>query len=162
MKVAGRKLGAGTPGETEGARRATGVSPGGAPAVEPAAAAAETEVVAKAQRRRFTAEYKRRILREADRATTPGAIGALVRREGLYSSHLTAWRAARDRGELEGLAPKKRGPKAAPPDPREKKIVEQEREISKWRKRAERAEALVEVQKKVAALLGNPFDSEPS
>ena len=163
MKVAERKLGAGTPGETEGARRATGVSPGAASAAEAAPpTAAETEVVAKAQRRRFTAEYKRRILREADRATTPGAIGALVRREGLYSSHLTAWRAARDRGELEGLAPKKRGPKAEPPDPREKKIVEQEREISKWRKRAERAEALVEVQKKLATLLGTPFDSEPS
>jgi len=150
-------------GETEGARRATGVFPAGAPASgAPAAPAAETEVVAKAQRRRFTAEYKRRIVREADRCTTPGAIGALLRREGLYSSHLTTWRAARDRGELEGLAPKKRGPKAPPPDPRDKKIAEQEREIGKWRKRAERAEALVEVQKKVAALLGTPFDSEQS
>jgi transposase-like protein len=119
-------------------------------------------VVAKAQRRRFTAEYKRRIVREADRATTPGAIGALLRREGLYSSLLATWRAARDRGELEGLAPKKRGPKALPPDPRDKKIAEQEREMGKWRKRAERAEALVEVQKKVAALLGTPFDSDPS
>jgi len=135
-------------GETEGARRATGVFPGGAPATEaPAASAEETEVVAKAQRRRCTAEYKRQIVREADRCTTAGAIGALLRREGLYSSHLTTWRAARDRGELEGLAPKKRGPKAAPPDPRDKKLAEQERETTKWRKRAERAEALVEVQK---------------
>jgi transposase-like protein len=122
----------------------------------------ETEVVAKAQRRRFTAEYKRRIVREADRCTTTGAIGALLRREGLYASYLTTWRAARDRGELEGLAPQKRGPKAPPPDPRDKQITEQEREIGKWRTRAERAEALVEVQKKVAALLGTPFDSEPS
>src|SRR5271169_6262373 len=150
-------------GETEGARRATGVFPGGALGSEsPAPTTAETEVVAKAQRRRFTAEYKRRIVREADRCTTSGAIGALLRREGLYSSQLTMWRAARDRGELEGLTPKKRGPKAAPPDPRDKKIAEQERELGKWRKRAERAEALVEVQKKVAALLGTPFDSEPS
>jgi transposase len=150
-------------GETEGARRASGVFPAGAPAPEPPVApAAETEVVGKAHRRRFTAEYKRRIMREADRCTTAGAIGALLRREGLYSSHLTTWRAARDRGELEGLAPKKRGPKALPPDPRDKKIAEQEREIGTWRKRAERAEALVEVQKKVAALLGTPFDSEPS
>ena len=150
-------------GETEGARRATGVFPGGAPAAEAAAASSsDTEVVAKARRRRFTAEYKRQIVREADRCTTAGAIGALLRREGLYSSHLTTWRAARDRGELEGLAPKKRGPKAAPPDPRDKKLAEQERETTKWRKRAERAEALVEVQKKVAALLGTPFDSEPS
>ena len=99
-------------GETEGARRATGVFPAGAPAAErPRRATPEVEVVAKAERRRFTAEYKRRIVREADRCTTPGEIGALLRREGLYSSLLTTWRAARDRGELEGLAPKKRGPK---------------------------------------------------
>ncbi len=152
-----------TAGETEGARRATGVFPAGAPAAEPPAASrAETEVVTKAQRRRFTAEYKRQIVREADRCTTSGAIGALLRREGLYSSHLTTWRAARDRGELEGLAPKRRGPKAVAPDPRDKKIAEQEREIGKWRKRAERAEALVEVQKKLAILLGTPLGGEPS
>ena len=164
MKLAEKKKQVGeTAGEPEGARRATGGSPAGAPAAEPAAgSAAETEVVAKAQRRRFTVEYKRRIVREADRCTTAGAIGAMLRREGLYSSHLTTWRAARDHGELEGLAPKQRGPKALPPDPRDKKIAEQERAIGTWRKRAERAEALVEVQKKVAALLGTPFDSEPS
>ncbi len=140
-------------GETEGARRATGVFPSAA------TAAGETEVVAKAQRRRFTAEYKRRIVREADRCTKPGELGALLRREGLYSSHLTTWRAARDRGELAGLAPKPRGPKATPPDPRDKKIAEQEREIVRWKQRAERAEALVELQKKVAALLGAPLES---
>jgi transposase len=140
-------------GETEGARRATGVFPSAAPV------AGETEVVAKAQRRRFTAEYKRRIVREADRCTHPGEIGALLRREGLYSSHLTTWRAARDRGELAGLAPKPRGPKVTPPDPRDKKIAEQERELVRWRQRAERAEALVELQKKVAALLGTPLES---
>lgn len=164
MKLAEKKKLVGeTAGETEGARRATGVFPAGAPAAEPpGASGGDTEVVAKARRRRFTAEYKLQIVHEADRCTTAGAVGALLRREGLYSSHLTTWRAARDRGELEGLAPKKRGPKAPPPDPRDRKIAEQEREINKWRKRAERAEALVEVQKKVAALLGNPFDSEPS
>src|SRR5205807_7224039 len=68
------------------------------------------EVVAKATRRRFTLEYKRKIVREADGCKTPGAVGALLRREGLYSSHLTPWRAARDRGELAGVAPKQRGP----------------------------------------------------
>src|SRR5213596_2734715 len=137
-------------GETEGARRATGVFPSAAPAAGSAGGpgAVETEVAAKAQRRRFTAEYKRRIVREADRCTKPGEIGALLRREGLYSSHLVTWRAARDRGELEGLSPKKRGPKVAPPDPRDKKIAEQERDIARWQKRAERAEAFVEVQKK--------------
>src|ERR1035437_745677 len=151
-----------TVGETEGARRATGVSPNGAPAAgpPPPTMGAATEVVAKAQRRRVTAEYKRRIVREADRCTTTGAIGGLLRREGLYASYLTTWRAARDRGELEGLAPTQRGPKGGPPDPRDTRIAEQEREISKWRQRAERAEALVEVQKKVAALLGTPLDNE--
>jgi transposase-like protein len=139
-------------GGTEGARRATGVSP--------SPAAAETEVVAKAQRRRFSAEYKRRIVREADRCGGVGDIGALLRREGLYSSLLATWRAARDRGELEGLTPKKRGPKANPPDPRDEQLLEQVRETARWRKRAERAEALVEVQKKVAALLGTPLDDE--
>ena len=81
-------------------------------ATERALSEPEIEVVAKATRRRFTAEYKRKILQEADACKTPGAIGALLRREGLYSSHLTTWRAARERGELAG-APKKRGPVAA-------------------------------------------------
>jgi len=78
----------------------------------------------------------------------------------LYSSLLTTWRAARDRGELAGLSPKKRGPKVAPPDPRDKKMAELEREVARQTKRAERAEAFVELQKKVAALLGTPFESE--
>jgi transposase-like protein len=106
----------------------------------------EIEVTAKPTRRRFTVEYKRRIVREADGCKTPGAVGALLRREGLYSSHLTAWRAARDRGELAGLA-RKRGPVLEIPDPRDKKIAELEREAARWRERAERAEALVEVQR---------------
>ncbi|MBP2672411.1 MAG: hypothetical protein H6Q85_2477 [candidate division NC10 bacterium] len=148
MKVVEKKRVDEAPEKTEGAHRASGVFSGEeASAPPPVGAGADTEVVARAQRRRFTAEYKRRIVREADRCTTPGAIGALLRREGLYSSSLTTWRAARDRGELEGLAPKPRGPKGVPPDPRDKKIAEQERELGKWRRRAERAEALVEVQK---------------
>jgi transposase-like protein len=121
----------------------------------------EIEVTAKATRRRFTLEYKRRVVREADACKTPGAVGALLRREGLYSSHLAAWRAARDRGELAGGA-KKRGPVPRVVDPREKRIAELERETTRWQKRAERAEALVEVQKKVAALLGTPHESERS
>lgn len=119
------------------------------------------EVVAKASRRRFTVEYKRKIVREADGCKTPGAVGALLRREGLYSSHLTVWRAARERGELAG-APKKRGPAPQVADPRDKKIAELERETAQWRKRAERAETLVEVQKKLAALLGTPLEAERS
>jgi transposase len=114
----------------------------------------EVEVLAKAKRRRFTLEYKRRILREADRCRKPGELGALLRREGLYSSSLSNWRAARDRGELGGAGTRKRGPVARPPDPGAKRIVELERENRQLRHRAERAEALVEVQKKLSELLG--------
>src|ERR1700756_5860177 len=70
--------------------------------VEQALGGPEIEVVAKARRRRFTLEYKRKIVREADGCKTPGAVGALLRREGLYSSHLATWRAARERGDLAG------------------------------------------------------------
>jgi len=119
------------------------------------------EVMAKATRRRFTTDYKRKIVREADACTTPGAIGELLRREGLYSSHLTTWRAARERGELTG-APKKPGPARRVVDPRDKRIAELERERTRWQKRAERAEALIELQKQVAALLGTPLTDEPS
>ncbi len=129
-------------------------------ALEQAVGGPAIEVVAKATRRRFTVEYKRAIVREADACRTPGAIGALLRREGLYSSHLTTWCGARDRGELAG-APKKRGPGRRGVDPRDKKLAAQERELSRWKKRAERAEALVELQKQVAALLGTP-STEPS
>jgi transposase len=114
----------------------------------------EVEVAEKAVRRQFSAEYKRKILKEADACTQEGEIGALLRREGLYSSHLAVWRAARDRGEIAGLAPKKRGPKAVPPDPRDRKIVELERETRRLKSRLERAEALVDLQKKVSMILG--------
>jgi transposase len=88
-------------------------------------------------------------------------VGALLRREGLYSSHLATWRAARERGDLAG-ARKKRGPAARMTDSLDKIIAEQARELTRWKHRAERAEALVEVQKKVAALLGTPLDIERS
>ena len=124
----------------------------------------EVEVLAKAKRRRFTAEYKRRILREADRCREAGEIGALLRREGLYSSHVSAGRAARERGELGGPGARKRGPEAKPADPSAKRIAELERENWRLRHRAERAEALVEVQKKLSQLLGiePPQDDERS
>jgi len=84
--------------------------------------AQETEVTANAQRRRFTAAERLHILREADRCTKPG-VSALLRREGLYSSHLSIWREARRRGELAGLTPRTRGPKAKTVAPRDKKIA---------------------------------------
>lgn len=110
---------------------------------------AETEVEPKARRRRFTAAEKLRILKEADRCTKPGELGALLRREGLYSSHLSSWRAARERGELAGLTPRRRGPKAQVVDPRDKRLAELERENRRLQARLQRAEALLELQKKV-------------
>jgi len=123
----------------------------------------ETEVTEKARRRRFTVEYKRRIVKQADACKAAGEVGELLRREGLYSSHLTSWRAARDRGELApGATAKKRGPMAAQPDPRDKRIAELERQVAKATQRAERAEAIAEIQKKLSALLGWPSPGEKS
>lgn len=120
----------------------------------------ETEVTAKAKRRRFSAEEKLRILKEADACTKPGEQGALLRREGLYSSHLTEWRRARERGELDALSPKKRGRKAKEVHPLEKKVAELQRSLEKAELRAKRAEALVELQKKVSELLGIQLPKE--
>jgi len=112
------------------------------------------EVTEKAKRRQYSAAYKLKILQEADGCRKPGEVGALLRREGLYSSHLAAWRKARAKGERKGLEARPRGPQAKVPDPRDQKLAEQERETARWKARAELAEALVEVQKKVAAILG--------
>jgi transposase-like protein len=123
----------------------------------------ETEVAEKARRRQFTVEFKRRIVKEADACKALGEVGALLRREGLYSSHLTTWRAARDRGEFAaGATAKKRGPQVRAADPRDKRITELERQNEKLTKRAERAEAIAEIQKKVGALLGWPLPPEES
>jgi transposase len=140
------KQGFGSAGEAEGARRATGDSPAGAP--DPA-------VEAKPMRRRFTAAYKLRILREVERAKEPGEIGAILRREGLYSSHLVTWRRERDRVAQAGLAARKRGPQAKVEDPRLKQL---ERENAKLRRRNEQLETLVEIQKKASELLGIPLN----
>ncbi len=104
-------------------------------------------------RRQFTAAYKLKILEAAAQCTEPGALGALLRREGLYSSHLSAWRAAAHRGELAGLS-RRRGPKPAAPDPRAKRIADLERQLKHATARAERAETIAELQKKVSQLLG--------
>lgn len=118
----------------------------------------DVQVSAKARRRRFTAEYKLKIVREADACTKLGELGALLRREGLYSSHLTDWRRAREHGEL--FKPPKRGRRASPVDFGAKRIAELERQLARATARAEHAEALVELQKKVAALLGRPLESD--
>ena len=109
----------------------------------------DPEVTEKAVRRRFTAEYKLRILKEADACTKQGQLGALLRREGLYSSNLTVWRRQID----EGLVPKKRGPATRTPDPNVRRIAQQERDIARLTHKLKQAELIIEVQKKVAALL---------
>lgn len=128
----------------------------------------DPEVVEKARRRTFSAEYNRfgklttglRMLREATACTASGEIGALLRREGLYSSHLTDWRRQRERGELEALSPKQRGRKAKAVDPVNTRLAQLERENARLLKRLEQAEVIIEVQKKVAALLGSPLLNE--
>jgi transposase len=122
----------------------------------------EVEVDPKAHRRRFTAKYKLDLLKRADGCKASGALGALLRAEGLYSSHLATWRKQRDAGGLAGLTPKRRGRKRVEVDSRDRKIAEQAPELAKVTARAERAEALVDLQKKVAALLGTPLESDKS
>ena len=118
--------------------------------------APDPEVRPKAQYRQFTAEYKALILSEADACHVPGQIGALLRREGLYASHLTAWRRQRARGTLAGLTPKARGPKT---NPLAAGIAAQSREIARLQAKLQRAETIIAVQKKLCTLLGLP--SEP-
>lgn len=122
---------------------------------------AETEVVEKAKRRSFTAEFKRRILEETDRATKPGEIGAILRREGLYSSMLAVWRKQRESGELAALTPRKRGPQAKVASPLERENEELKRKLARAEKRAERAEAIVDLQKKVSEILGIQLPEPP-
>ena len=124
----------------------------------------DPQVIPKAERRRFNAEYKQRILAEADACTERGQIGALLRREGLYSSHLDTWRKQRQHGVLQALTPQKRGPK---PDPQAIAIAQLRRENEQLRTRLQRAEHIIEVQKKLAELLGTlpaetPSSGEPS
>jgi transposase-like protein len=161
MEKAGRdgKELAGVSG-TEGGRSPTGVPD------TPAAAAAgngrqtsDPEVLEKPVRRRFTAEYKRRILEEADRCTEHGQLGALLRREGLYSSHLTTWRNQRDQGVLDGLTPKKRGRKPHKKAPLVEENERLKRENARLNARLKQAEVIIDVQKKLAKLLGIPLET---
>jgi transposase-like protein len=108
-------------------------------------------------RRRFTAEYKVRILREADRSTESGQLGALLRREGLYSSHLTTWRQQRDAGTLAGLAPKRRGRKANPDAPLIAENLRLTRETQRLAAKLRQAETIIEIQKKLSEILGIPL-----
>jgi transposase len=116
----------------------------------------KTEVVAKAQRKQFSAAEKLRILREVDACQGSGEIGALLRREGIYSSYLTTWRRQRERGELDGLAPQRRGPK---PDPQAEEIARLKRENERLQKRLQQAELIIDFQKKAAQLFGGTLET---
>jgi transposase-like protein len=117
----------------------------------------DPEIVADAKRRTFTAEYKQRILTEADAAAAqPGGIGALLRREGLYSSHLVTWRRERQAGVLKGLTPQKRGPKSRR-NAQQEEMQKLRRENLRLTEQLRKAEIVIDVQKKVGALLGWPL-----
>lgn len=138
-------------GASQGARRATEDAPESALTTPPPAS--DTEVVPRARRRTFTKGERRRILQEADQCTKPGELGALMRREGIYSSSLSTWRRQRDAADLEALAPKKRGPKADPARLDAQQIAQLTRERDKLRIELDKAQLIIEVQKKVTVLL---------
>jgi transposase-like protein len=119
---------------------------------------AETEVVPRARRRHFSNADKRRILEAADRCTKPGEIGALMRREGVYSSSLCTWRRQREAADLAALAPQKRGPKADPHRAEALHIAQLTRDNEKLKRQLDKALLVIEVQKKLAALLGHTLD----
>jgi transposase len=122
----------------------------------------DPEVAALPKRRQFSAAYKRRIVREANACQVPGEIGALLRREGLYSSHLTHWRREVEIGENAALAPKPRGPKPDLAKAESRRVEALEREVIRLRQKLGRAEQIIEAQKKLCELLGLPMGEEPS
>ena len=135
----------------EGARRATGAT--GLTSTS-RATAPDPEVPAKVQRRRFSAEYRLRILKQADACKKPGELGALLRREGLYSSLLSNWRRQREDGALRDLRGQRRGPKPRVVDPRVKQLEAENRRLQR---KLQRAETIITLQKKVAEILGIPL-----
>lgn len=137
----------GEPGEAQGAAVVPGTP--------------DPEVPEKASRRKFSAEYKLRILKLADSCTDPGSLGRLLRREGLYSSNLTTWRRQRERGVLQGLEPAKRGRKTIERNPLQLEIDKLRKENERLQKRLKRAELIIEVQKKVSQILGVDLPEEP-
>jgi transposase-like protein len=141
----------GTPRES--AEQPTPTLPAGLP---------DPEVPEKPRRRRYAAEYKLRVLKEVDACRAPGELGALLRREGLYFSHIKTWRRQRDEGALSGLAPRKRGPKPRETNPLARRVAELERDKRKLEKRLEEARIIIEFQKKIAEVLGIPLKKPDS
>ena len=146
-----------TPNITEEAATING---GRRPTVVVAPASTSPELSARPRRRTFTAKDKLRILADVDSAAGTGATGAILRREGLYSSTLSDWRRQRDAGALGALSPGKRGPKIAAPNPLTIEVAQLQRTNDRLTQRLARAEAIIDIQKKVAALLGMPLTSK--
>jgi transposase-like protein len=144
MELNGRSAGE---GETEERSDEGSASPAAPPAPDP-------EVVAKPTRRQFTAPYRLRIVQEADRCTAPGEVGRLLRREGLYSSHLSVWRKTYSDGALGALSPKKRGRKAEERNPLEKRVRQLEVQLTRTQEELRKANLILDMQGKVAGLLG--------
>ena len=122
----------------------------------------DSEVLMRAKRRRFTAEYKLRIVRAADAARDAGEVGALLRREGLYSSHLAAWRKQYRDGALRGLAAKKRGPPRQHQSAEALRVQQLERELARVKKQLDVAETIIVFQKKVSEILGIDLERPPT
>lgn len=148
-------------GKTNGVAGA-GTEGGRRPSAVPAPATAAPELSDRPRRRTFTVQEKLRVLAETDGVAEVGGIGAILRREGLYSSTLTDWRRQRDSGALGALTPAKRGPKPAVRNPLTAELAQAKRENARLGRRLERAEAIIEIQKKVAALLGIPLATPDS
>ena len=149
--------------EMEGVRRTTGISSiKETENIQDIGPIPDPEVREKAVRRRFTADYKLRILKKAESCTQKGQIGALLRREGLYSSNLTTWQRQMEKGTLDALSPRKRGPKGKRPDPSASRIAELERENERLKKKLRQAETIIEVQKKVSEILQIPLGEKNS
>jgi len=134
-------------------------STAGAPTAAPKGSVPDPEVSAKARRRRFTTEYKLRIVREAEACREAGQIGALLRREGLYSSHLQKWRTQCRAGVIAAMTGKKRGPKVTRDATDVRRLAELERENRRLQRKLTRAEAIIDFQKKVHEFLGIPLNS---
>lgn len=143
-------------GASQGARRATEDAPESA--AQDSRRDVDAEVVPQARRRKFSNADKRRILAAADRCTKPGEMGALMRSEGVYSSSLSTWRRQREAADLAALSPQKRGPKLDPNRAETLHIAQLTRERDRLKNQLDKALLVIEVQKKLAALLGNPID----
>ena len=126
----------------------------------PSAAPGDGEVLERPRRRQFAREYKLRIVTEADACTEPGGVAALLRREGLYSSHLVEWRKLRREGSLEALGGKRRGPAGRRRDPVAKENERLRREVERLRRRLRQAETILEIQKKASEILGIPLKTQ--